>query len=263
MKRPSFQFYPSDWRADTGLQICSLQARGLWVEILCLMHEIGQREGGRYGYLEMNGKRLTGAQIARLVGIDEKQVLHLMDELQEAGVFSRGEDAVIYSRRLLRDGELKQTRSKAGSKGGSKTQSLIKQKQKQKPSKGAREGAPAEDEDEEEVKKRRNKESKERKKEEAAILASYHDLCPSLPKVRRLTEARRKSMGARQREGVDFKELFTKAEASDFLTGRIGEFKADFGWLLLPDNCVKTLEGKYDNRTSKPKKDRDYANALG
>ena len=37
-KRPSFQFYPDDWRADNELHICSLAARGLWIEMMMIMH---------------------------------------------------------------------------------------------------------------------------------------------------------------------------------------------------------------------------------
>lgn len=38
MRRPSFQFYPSDWRNDAGLKLCSMGARGLWIEMICIMH---------------------------------------------------------------------------------------------------------------------------------------------------------------------------------------------------------------------------------
>ena len=126
MKRPSIQFYPADWRVDSSLQICTLQARGLWVELLCLMHEIGQREGARYGFLEMNGKALTNSQIARLVGIDSIMVSELLEELKSTGVCSV-KDGVIFSRRFARDDEIKQKRTDAGSKGGAMTQANFKQ----------------------------------------------------------------------------------------------------------------------------------------
>ena len=261
-KRPSFQFYPSDWRADSSLQICSLKARGLWVEILCLMHEIGQREGARYGFLELEGKRLGGGHLARLVGIEEKQVCVLLDELQEAGVFSRDENGVIYSRRLVRDGELKQIRSKAGSKGGSKSQAKAKQKPSKAISKSPLAGARTEDEDEEEEERDKKKESAERKKEEDELVQMFHKLCPSFPSIRKLTKSRRAAIAARAKEGVSFQELFEKAEASDFLAGRTNDFRADLSWLLNPENCNKTLEGKYDNRSGGTKADRDYARAF-
>ncbi|ANB33251.1 hypothetical protein M2324_003640 [Rhodovulum sulfidophilum] len=39
MSDPWLKFYTSDWRSDPGLRMCGLAARGLWVEMICLMHE--------------------------------------------------------------------------------------------------------------------------------------------------------------------------------------------------------------------------------
>jgi hypothetical protein len=39
MKRPSFQFYPADWRGNANLRRCSEAARGAWMDILCLLHD--------------------------------------------------------------------------------------------------------------------------------------------------------------------------------------------------------------------------------
>ena len=146
MKRPAFQFYPADWRTDSSLKVCCLAARGLWVEMLCLMHELGQGEGSRYGYLELRGQPLKPDQLGRLIGIDLATMEPLLEELEDAGVYSRDEGGVIYSRRLERDGHLKQIRSNAGTKGGqnskqngskteANTQAKRKQTPKQKPSK--------------------------------------------------------------------------------------------------------------------------------
>jgi hypothetical protein len=46
------KFYPSDWRSDPMLRLCSLAARGLWMEMMCLMHEAEP-----YGSLLVNGTR--------------------------------------------------------------------------------------------------------------------------------------------------------------------------------------------------------------
>lgn len=84
MKRPSFQLYPADWRKDLALQSCSIAARGLWIEMLCIMHECEP-----YGYLAINGKGMSTAQLARLVGDTEKTIKELLAELESAGVFYR------------------------------------------------------------------------------------------------------------------------------------------------------------------------------
>ncbi|HDA7904193.1 TPA: hypothetical protein O5V80_002738, partial [Staphylococcus aureus] len=64
MASPWMKFYPSDWRADPMLRLCSMAARGLWVEMLCIMHEATP-----YGTLLVNGRRLDKKQLAALVGI--------------------------------------------------------------------------------------------------------------------------------------------------------------------------------------------------
>ena len=39
MKRPSFQFYPCDWRINTNLRRCSFAARGAWIDVMCALHD--------------------------------------------------------------------------------------------------------------------------------------------------------------------------------------------------------------------------------
>ena len=45
MKRPSFQFYVADWRLDQKLRRCSPAARGVWIDILCLLHDSDEQYG--------------------------------------------------------------------------------------------------------------------------------------------------------------------------------------------------------------------------
>lgn len=88
-----------------------------------------------------------------------------------------------------------------------------------------------------------------------AIVALYHDLCKSYPKLRGLSEKRKKDIAARWREygrSLDvFRELFEKAEASKFLKGESdSNWKADFNWLMNSENMAKVLEDKYDKKRS-------------
>lgn len=66
----------------------------------------------------------------------------------------------------------------------------------------------------------------------------------------RMTPNRMKMLKARIREyGVDKAlEAIEKTKKSDFLMGRKKDFVIDFGWFLKPNNFLKILEGKYDNR---------------
>ena len=96
--KPWFKFYGSDWRADPALRRCSFGARGLWIDLLSLMHE-----GQPYGELRIAGTALSAKDIARLLGASEGDVKRLLSELETAKVFSRTDDGAIYSRRMRRD----------------------------------------------------------------------------------------------------------------------------------------------------------------
>lgn len=120
MKQPFIKFFPSDWRSDPALRVCSLAARGLWIEMLALMHEASPR-----GSLFIGGKPPSPAQLASLVGASLEEVQMMLAELEGAGVFSRKKNAVIYSRRIERD-EIKARKNREnGKKGGNP--SLTKQ----------------------------------------------------------------------------------------------------------------------------------------
>ena len=113
MKLPAFQFYPGDWLKDPAVRSVSLAARGLWIDMLCLMHESSRR-----GYLQHEtGGPVLPEQLARMAGCDTAQVESLLSELESVGVFSRAERGVIYSRRMSRDEAIRAVRSEAGKLG--------------------------------------------------------------------------------------------------------------------------------------------------
>lgn len=87
-----------------------------------------------------------------------------------------------------------------------------------------------------------------------AVAELFNETCPSLPKVRDLTDQRRRAIKARFREGntiEDFQEVFAKVQASSFLTGKNGGWKCGFDWILKPSNWQKIREGNYDNEARK------------
>jgi hypothetical protein len=112
MKRPSFQFYPSDWLRDTALRTCSTGARGLWMDMICFMHE-----GNPYGYLKVGNKVILSKDLARMVGEDLRLVEEWLNELKEAGVYDI-DDGAICSRRMIRDENLRKIRAEGGKLGG-------------------------------------------------------------------------------------------------------------------------------------------------
>lgn len=112
-KRPAFQFYPGDWRKDVELRACSLAARGLWIDLMCVMHECDP-----YGHLALNGAPMTPAKIAGQIGVTPQQVKKLLDELIENGVARKTDNGTIYSKRMVDDERVRNARA-AGGKAGS------------------------------------------------------------------------------------------------------------------------------------------------
>lgn len=96
-KLPYFPFYPGDWLRDQ-IAGCTLGAQGLWLRMMILMHD-----SARYGYLNQNGGPIPQESIARRCGCTLEQYQTLLNELDEAGVVSRTEEGIIYSRRMVRD----------------------------------------------------------------------------------------------------------------------------------------------------------------
>ena len=107
------KFYPADWRADLGLRQCSLAARGLWMDMLAIMHAAEP-----CGSLLVNGKPITAKQLAALSVASAADVARALDELREAGVFSIDDDGTIYSRRMRRDVAKAAEDREHGRKGG-------------------------------------------------------------------------------------------------------------------------------------------------
>lgn len=73
LKRPAFQFYAGDWRSNAKLRRCSHAERGIWLEVLCLMHD-----SERYGVLDWPLKDIAqavGCKVSELQSIVRKQVM--------------------------------------------------------------------------------------------------------------------------------------------------------------------------------------------
>jgi hypothetical protein len=113
MKRPAFQFYPADWLRDTALRSCSAGARGLWMDMICFMHE-----GNPYGFLKVKQKVILPTNLARMCGLTLQETEGYLSELHDAGVYDVDQAECIYSRRMIRDEEVRNARSEGGKRGG-------------------------------------------------------------------------------------------------------------------------------------------------
>lgn len=97
----------------------------------------------------------------------------------------------------------------------------------------------------------RDKENRDKRIDYQQIADMYNDTCVSFPKIKALSDARKKAIKARLQNYTyeDFKTLFAKAEASDFLKGKNNrDWQATFDWLIKDANMAKVLDGNYDNK---------------
>jgi uncharacterized phage protein (TIGR02220 family) len=114
MKMPALQFYPADWRKDPAVQSLSYHDRGVWFEMLCLMHESSER-----GVLLLNGLPMPEDALARVLGLDNQTLNQTLTTLLNYGAAKRRpEDLAIYSKRMISDEKLCQVRREAGKRGG-------------------------------------------------------------------------------------------------------------------------------------------------
>lgn len=110
------KFFWSDWESDPRLKLCSLASQGLWMRLLCLC-----AQSDPPGRAAIDGRPLTDTQIAAVIGRPKPEVCRLLAELESNGVFSRGEDGCVISRRMERDAKARAEAQENGRKGGNPT----------------------------------------------------------------------------------------------------------------------------------------------
>jgi predicted phage replisome organizer len=99
-------------------------------------------------------------------------------------------------------------------------------------------------------------EDKEREKDKRInyqlIADMYNDICISFPRLTVLSDKRKQAIKARLNKYTveQIKEVFEKAEASDFLKGSNNiDWQANFDWMMKDSNFAKILDGNYENKT--------------
>lgn len=96
-----------------------------------------------------------------------------------------------------------------------------------------------------------DKENKREKTDFQSVVDLFHKICISYPKIRSLSDARKKTIKARLNTYNldDFKTVFENAEASSFLKGgNDRNWTATFDWLIKDANMAKVLEGNYADK---------------
>lgn len=99
MKRPSFQFYPSDWMIDPGLSTLDYYHTGVFIRLLCFAFQAG----GELRYCD-GGSPLTITDLSNLLGLEANQTKKVIDTLIKHGCLKvREDDGCFYNARMVRD----------------------------------------------------------------------------------------------------------------------------------------------------------------
>lgn len=141
---PAMMFYVGDWLKAPDIQCLDYETKGIWFEMLCYMWESNER-----GYLKYNDE-----QLARLLRLPEVLLKQKLKQLLDFAIYSiRESDGAIYSRRMVKDQEIREMRKKAGSLGGKQT--FARAKARAKVQQNTEDEYEVEDEVEYEVKKKK------------------------------------------------------------------------------------------------------------
>lgn len=109
------KFYWSDWSDDKALKLCSLAAQGLWMRLLCIA-----AEADPIGHVAVNGKPLSPAEMAEIVGKPLADIEPLLAELKARGVCDVFRGRII-SKRMVKDARKSAEAKANGALGGNPT----------------------------------------------------------------------------------------------------------------------------------------------
>ena len=101
--------------------------------------------------------------------------------------------------------------------------------------------------------------NKREKTDFQSVVDLFHRICISYPKIRSLSDARKKAINARLKTYSldDFKTVFENAENSSFLKGANDRnWSANFDWLIADKNMAKVLEGNYADKPRYGRKEK-------
>jgi hypothetical protein len=246
-------FWP-DWLSDTGVRACSAAARGVWMDMLCMMAEAGKE--GAYGYLVKNGAPVAPKALSENTRVDPKTLRQLVAELEKNGVFSRDEEGRIYCRRMVREHRISEQNRQNGRRGGNPK--LLDDKQKKGRLTGAVKGGvspigskplstnhyPEEGMSEPDG----SAIGVEPTPREAFEAYNRRAVELGLPIAKALNEKRRKSIRARLKAHPGTWGEAIEALGAPFCLGQNDrKWKADLDFLLQPSSYLRLIEGFYRN----------------
>jgi uncharacterized protein YdaU (DUF1376 family) len=232
-KDPAVLFYTGDFL--NGCTDLTMEERGQYITLLCLQHQKGH---------------LSEKTIRLCLGSVSDDVLQKFCKDADGNFYQQRMEEEIQKRQYFLD-----TRYFNGKKGGRPIKP--NNKPNGKPNRKPKHNLP-ENENE-----NINNNRVDNKKEEFEgktkidydfVVENYHFLCPKMNKVQVINDQRKGFINARVGEyGMEkVISVIRMAGESDFLNGKNGNaWKADFEWILRPQNFVKIMEGKYKSEKNK------------
>ena len=112
-KRPWFKFNPTDWLADPDLRMCTLESKGLLVDMMSLAHN-----GKPYGYVNNGGRAVEPEDIARIEAENVDKIRDLLKMLLARNRIKQ-DCKGFFIPRMVKDGEAHERQQDFGSLGGS------------------------------------------------------------------------------------------------------------------------------------------------
>ncbi len=240
--QPYIPLYAQDFLTDEKLRECSAESVGVYIMLMCVMHK--QEEYGTILLREKDRKnediiRDFAVKLAKHLPFGVEVIDRALRELLDEDVIQLNGNR-IFQKRMVRDADVSEKRSAAGRNGAASTNTKF-----------AAAKPAANNPAKPEVPGPKNTGAGQNALrgiyDEIANL--YNELCVSFPRLRSLSEARKKAIKARLASGYtieSFKELFQKAEASSFLKGKNDRnWQATFDWLIKDSNMAKVIDGNY------------------
>jgi hypothetical protein len=97
-KRPSFQFYPSDWIIDPSVATLDYYDMGVLMKLLCF----ASQTGGELR-LHIGGEPLSVSELAISLGLEKNKCATVLATLLRHGCLKQSEDGCYYNARMVRD----------------------------------------------------------------------------------------------------------------------------------------------------------------
>ena len=180
-----------------------------------------------------------------------------MSLLRFAKELQKGESDIVFIQQIIDETHnYIETKRKAGSKGGQAKASTAKAKASTplaSSSSSSSSSTEAVAETKEEPKDKPSSPAKADSCPHVDIIDAYHRILPSLPFVNVWNDTSKANLRSRWREDKErqtvewWENFFYGVAESDFLTGKVKDWRASLTWLVGPKNFEKVMNGIYFN----------------